>query len=99
MRHLQAGEKLDTWKRACGFDRLAEGDDSWVYGTPEKFTASLWSNLKELEKAFSMPTMDRSRQRKNSFIQGIEQGTVSFLDDNLPGSNCSWSGEAATRHR
>ena len=28
MRHLQAGEKLDTWKKACGFDRLAEGDDS-----------------------------------------------------------------------
>ena len=85
MRHLQAVEKLATWKRACGFDRLAEGDDSWVHGTrpstPEEFAASLWSDLKELDDAISMPTRDGSRQRENSFIQGIEQGTVSFSDE------------------
>ena len=85
MRHLQAVEKLATWRRACGFDRLAEDDDSWVHGTrpptPEEFTASLWSDLKELKNAISMPTTDGSRQRKNSFIQGIEQGTVTFSNE------------------
>ena len=52
MKHLQAVEKLATWRRACGFDPLAEGDDSCVHGTrpptPEEFTADLWSDLKEL---------------------------------------------------
>ena len=28
LRHLRAVEKLATWWRTCGFDRLAEGDDS-----------------------------------------------------------------------
>ena len=64
MRHLQAVEKLATWRRACGFDRLAEGDDSWIRGTrpltPEEFTASLWSDRKELEDAVSMPKRDGS---------------------------------------
>ena len=72
MRHLQAVEKLATWRRACGLDRLAEGDDSLIHGTrpltPEQFTASLWSDLKELEDAISMPTRDGSRQRKKRFI-------------------------------
>ena len=50
LKHLQAVEKLATWRRACGFDRLTEGDDSWIHSTrpptPEEFTASLWSDLK-----------------------------------------------------
>ena len=85
MRHHQAVEKLATWRMACGFDRLAEDDNSWVHGTrrptPEELTASVWSDPKELEDEISMPTRDGSRQRKNSFIQGIEQGTVSFSDE------------------
>ena len=87
MRHLQAVEKLATWRRACGFDRLAEDDDSCVHGTrlptPEELIASVWSDPKELEDKISMPTRDGSRQRKNSFIQRIEQGTVSFSDEDF----------------
>ena len=85
LKQLQAVGKLATWRRTCGFDRLAEGDDSWVHGplplTPEYLTVSLWSDLKELKNAISMPVRDGSRQREKSFIEGIEQGTVSFSDD------------------
>ena len=87
MRHHQAVEKLATWRMACGFDRLAEDDDSWVHGTclptPEEHTASVWSDPKELEDEISMPTRDGPRLRKNSFSQGIEQGTVSFSDEDF----------------
>ena len=85
MKSLQAVEKLATWRRACGFDQLAEGDDSWIHGTlppaPGEFTASLWSDVKALKDVISMPSIkDRSSQREKSFIQGIERGTVSFSD-------------------
>ena len=76
MTHLQAVEKLATWRGACGFDRLVEGDGSWVHGTrpptPEEFTPSLWSDLKELKDAISMP-----RQKVRNLISKIEQGKVS----------------------
>ena len=84
LKHLQAVEKLATWKKACGFDRLAEGDNSWVHGTrpptPEEFTTSLWSDLKELKDAVSMPTRDGFSQRAKSFIKKIGQGTVNLKD-------------------
>ena len=39
LRHFHAAEKLATWRRTYGFDRLEDGDDQWVYGplppTPE----------------------------------------------------------------
>ena len=81
LRHLQAVEKLATWRRTCGFDRLADGDDSWVHRnlptTPEQIAASLWADLKELKYAISMSGKDGSRQKVGSFISEIEQGTVS----------------------
>ena len=81
LRHLQAVEKLATWRRTYGFDRLANGDDSWVDRnlppTPEQITASLWADLKELKYAISMSGKDGSRQKVRSFINEIEQGTVS----------------------
>ena len=81
MKHLQVIEKLATWRRACGFDRLAEGDDSWVYGprplTPEEFAASLWSDPKELKDAIAMPVRDESRHKVRNLISEIEQGKVS----------------------
>ena len=68
LKHLQAVENLATWRRTYSFDRLAESDDNLVPVTPEQFTASLWSDLKELKDAISMPVRNGSRQRKNSFI-------------------------------
>ena len=84
LRHLQVVEKLATWRRTYGFDRLANGDDSWVDRnlppTPEQITASLWADLKELKYAISMSGKDGSRQKVRGFINEIEQGTVSDED-------------------
>ena len=47
MKDLQARDKLATWRRMNGFDRVADGEDNWFHGarslppTPEEFTASL----------------------------------------------------------
>ena len=32
LRHLRGVEKLATWRRTHGFDRLEDGDDQWVHG-------------------------------------------------------------------
>ena len=59
MRHLQAVEKLATWRRTHGDDRIAADDNQWanrsVPLTPEQFTQSLWSELNALKDAISMP--------------------------------------------
>ena len=61
MKDLQALEKLATWRRMNGFDRVAYGEDTWFHGprslstTPQDFTASLWSDLQELKDAITMP--------------------------------------------
>ena len=65
MKDLQAREKLATWRRMNGFDRVADGDDNWLYGprsfptTPEEFAASLWSEVNALKDAISMPARTR----------------------------------------
>ena len=78
MRDLLAFEKLATWRRMNGFDRVVDGEDNWFYGpcslplTPQEFNASLWSDLHELKDAISMP-----RQKVSNLIDEIEQGKVS----------------------
>ena len=32
LRYLHAVEKLATWRKTYGFDRLEDDDDHWVYG-------------------------------------------------------------------
>ena len=85
LRHLHAVEKLATWRRTYGFDRLEDGDDHWVHGplppTPEPITASLWSDLNALKDAVSMSGKERSRQKVKSFINELSRGTVSFTDE------------------
>ena len=84
--HLHAVEKLATWRRTYGFDRLADGDDHyWVYGplppTPEQTTASImWSDLNALKDVISISGEDGFSHRAKSFIEEIAQGTVSFTD-------------------
>ena len=78
MRHLLAFEKLATWRRMNGFDRVADGEDSWFHGPRslppilEEYTADLWSDLQELKDAISMP-----RQRVGNLINAVEQGKAS----------------------
>ena len=55
MRDLLAFEKLATWRKMNGFDRVADGEEKWFHGhrslpvTPEQYTASLRSDLQELK--------------------------------------------------
>ena len=41
----------------------------------------MWADLNALFNAISMPGKDGLRQRLKSFINEIEQGTVSFTDE------------------
>ena len=78
MRDLLAFEKLATWRRMNGFDRVVHGEDTWFHGpralppTPQEFSASLWTDLHELKDAISMP-----RQKVSNFINALQQGKVS----------------------
>ena len=57
MRDLLTFQKLATWKRMNGFDRLADGDDNCFYGprslppTPEEFAADLRAEVNTLTDA------------------------------------------------
>ena len=61
MRGLLTFEKLATWRRMNGFDRVADGEENWFHGsrslpsTPEEYTASLRSDLQELKDVILMP--------------------------------------------
>ena len=85
LRHLRAVEKLATWRRTYGFDRLEDGDDKWIHGplppTPEKTTASMWADLNALKDALSMSGKEISSQRAMSFINELDQGTASVTDE------------------
>ena len=78
MEDLQALEKLVTWRRMNGFDRVPDGEDNWFHGprllppTPQEFTESLWSEVNALKDATSMP-----RQKVRNLINETEQGKVS----------------------
>ena len=62
MKDLLALEKLATWRRMNGCDRVADGEDSWFHGprslppTPEKNAADLWCEVNALKDAISMPS-------------------------------------------
>ena len=77
MKDLLALEKLATWRRMNGFDRVVDGEDSWFHGprslppTPQEFTESLWSEMNTLKDAISMP------RKKVRNLNEIEQGKVS----------------------
>ena len=55
MKELLAFEKLATWRRMNGFDRITADDNQWASRplslTPEQFTQSLWSEVNALKDA------------------------------------------------
>ena len=78
MRDLLAFEKVATWRRMNGFDRVVDGEDDWFHGprslpqTPQEFNASLRSDLQKLKDTISMP-----RQKVSNLINALEQSKVS----------------------
>ena len=82
MRDLLIFEKLATWRRMNGFDRVIDGEDNWFHAhlllpTPQEFSASLRSDLQELKNAISMPAETRPCQKTMDFVNALEQGKVS----------------------
>ena len=60
MRDLLTFEKLVTFRRMNGFDRVMDGEDNWFHAhllppTPQTFCASLQFELQKLKDAISMP--------------------------------------------
>ena len=88
MRELLAFEKLATWRRMNGFDRVVEGEENWFHGhrslplTPEQYTASLKSELQKLKNAISMSAETESRpwQKTMDFVDGLKK---KFPDEEL----------------
>ena len=74
MKDLQTLEKLATWRRMNGFDRIAADDNQWASRplplTPAQFTQSLWSEVNALKDAISMPARTRPWQKTMEFIDG-----------------------------
>ena len=60
MRDLLAFEKLATFRRMNGFDRVMDGEYNWFHTrslppTPQQFSTTLRSELQKLKDAISMP--------------------------------------------
>ena len=82
MKELPAYEKLATWRRMNGFDRVVEGKKTWFHGhrslppTTGQHTASLRSDLQKLKDAISMPaedTVTRPWQKTIDFVDGLKE--------------------------
>ena len=78
LRHLYALEKLATWTRSIT-------DGQWIYGplppTPEQTTASMWAEVYAFKKVIFISGKKRSKQRVESFVNELEQGTASLTDE------------------
>ena len=76
MKDLQALEKLATWRRMNGFDRIAADDNQRASRplplTPEQFTQSLWSEVNALRDEISMPADTRPWQKTMEFVDGLK---------------------------
>ena len=80
MRDLLVFEKLATWRRMNGFDRVVEGEENWFNDhcslrlTPEQYTASLKSKSQKLDNAISMPTETETRpwQKMMDFVDELK---------------------------
>ena len=86
MKDLQAFEKLATWRRMNGFDRVVDGEDNWFHGprslpsTPQEVTESLWSEANTLKDGISMPARTGPWQKTMEFVDGLKG---KLLDEEL----------------
>ena len=75
MKEFLAYEKLATWRRMDGFDRIAADDNQRASRplplTPEQFTQSLWSEVNALKDTISMPAESRPWQKTIDFVDGL----------------------------
>ena len=74
MRDLIKFEKLATWRRMNGFDRVMDGEDNRFHAnflppTPQEFRVSLRTELQKLKDAISMPRQ-RSAISSTHFNKG-----------------------------
>ena len=87
LRRLRAIKKPATWRRSNGFDRYDVRYEQWVHSplppTPKQTTANMWAEVNALKKAILMSEKYRSRQRVESFINEVEQGTLGLTDEEL----------------
>ena len=81
LRDLLAFEKLETWRKMNGFDRVVEGEESWFHNhrslplTPQEYHASLRLELQKLKDAISVPaenTMTRPWRKTVDFVEGLK---------------------------
>ena len=81
MKEFLEFEKLATWRRMNGFDRIVDGEENWFDGhrslppTPEQYTASLRFELKKWKDAISMSAEDiviRPWQKTIDFVDGLK---------------------------
>ena len=71
MRTLLMYEKLATWRRDNGFDRVEDVDHRSLPPTPEQYYAGLWLEVNALKDAISMPL------QLLKLFNAIEQDTLS----------------------
>ena len=78
MNNLLALDKLTTWRRMNGFDRVVDSEGNWFHGphslppTPQEFAASLWCEVNALKDAISMPARTTSWQKIMEFVDGLQ---------------------------
>ena len=76
-RELLTFEKLATFRRMNGFDRVVDGENNWFHGhrplppTPQELCASLKSELQKLKNAISMAAENRPWQKMMDFVDGL----------------------------
>ena len=79
MKELLAYEKLATWRRIIGFDRVVEGEENWFYGhrslppTPQEYHTSLRHELQKLKDAVSMPNEKFARPKRPVEKRGLQE--------------------------
>ena len=78
MKDLLTFEKLAIRRRMNGFDRVVDGVDYWFHGprslppTPEEYAADLWSQVKALKNAISMPAKTGPWQKTIDFVDELK---------------------------
>ena len=88
IKEFLAYEKLATWRRMNGFDRVVESEENWFDGhrslprTPEQYTASLRFELQKLKDAIPMPaenTVTTPRQKTMDVVDGLRNDSLDEL--------------------